>query len=362
MKALNEEAMWAAVQNRDARFDGEFYYGVTTTGVFCRPSCASRRALRKNVRFYRSADLAAGDGLRACKRCKPLDADARMPALSDLVALCRHIDAHPDESRSLATLGRRAKLRPFQVHRLFKTFLGVTPKEYVEQARLAGLKRHLRSAPSVTHAIYDAGFESASVVYGRLDTQLGMTPSRYRRGGAGVGISFAIGSTPLGKVMIGATDRGVCYLQFGDTHGELLEQLSKEYPQAQISPMPEAGREPFAAWMGALNEHLNGEAPRLDIPLDIRGTAFQRKVWDFLRRIPYGDVMSYAEVAQAIRAPKAARAVAKACATNRIGIAIPCHRVVRGDGSLGGYRWGETRKRALIDVERRRAGRKESKA
>jgi AraC family transcriptional regulator of adaptative response/methylated-DNA-[protein]-cysteine methyltransferase len=353
MKAFSDEAMWAAVKGRDARFDGKFYYGVTTTGVFCRPSCPSRPALRKNVRFYASSDLAEKDGLRACKRCKPLDTAAKLPALEDLIALCRHIDAHPDESRSLAALSRRARLSPFQVHRLFKTFLGVTPKEYVEQARLSGLKRHLRSAPSVTHAIYDAGFESASVVYGRLETHLGMTPSRYRRGGEGVGISFAIGSTPLGKVMIGATDRGVCYLQFGDTPGELLEQLSKEYPRATITPMPDAGRQPFGEWMTALNEHLRGASPRLELPLDIRGTAFQRKVWDFLRHIPYGDVMSYAEVAEGIQAPKAVRAVAKACATNRIGIAVPCHRVVRGDGSLGGYRWGEARKRALIDVERK---------
>ncbi|MEE8118330.1 MAG: bifunctional DNA-binding transcriptional regulator/O6-methylguanine-DNA methyltransferase Ada [Gammaproteobacteria bacterium] len=354
---MNKDAMWQAVRARDTRFDGEFFYGVLTTGVFCRPSCPSRQALRKNVRFYATAVAASKDGLRPCKRCKPLESTAKTPTLENLLALCRFIDAHPEEELTLNALCRRVGLSTFQVHRMFKAFLTVTPKEYIEQARLAALKRNLRSAPSVTHAIYDAGFGSVSVIYGRLDRQLGMTPKKYRSGGAGVSISFAIGDTALGRVLIGATDRGVCYLQFGDSDGELLEQLAREYPQAEIAPMPETTRGQFDDWMSALGSHLTGATPRLDLPLDIRGTAFQRKVWDFLRCIPYGDVMSYTEVAQAINAPTAARAVANACAKNRIGLLIPCHRVIRGDGTLGGYRWGTARKRTLIDVERRhRAG------
>lgn len=274
------------------------------------------------------------------------------PTVQQLVALCRHIDRHPDEPLTLAVLGEHAGLSVFQVHRLFKSWLGITPKDYIDQSRLRELKSQLRSSPSVTDAIYQAGFESASTVYGRLDLHLGMTPKHYRQGGQGVNISFATGKTPLGRVMIGATDRGVCYLQFGDSELELLEQLAAEYPNAEIAPMNEAGGRDFNAWMRALGRYLAGGAPRPDLPVDVRGTAFQKKVWDFLRGIPDGDVMSYSEVAAAIGSPKAARAVAGACAANRIGVLVPCHRVIRGDGSLGGYRWGLSRKRTLLDMER----------
>jgi len=275
------------------------------------------------------------------------------PTVQQLVALCRHIDRHPDEPLTLAVLGERSGLSVFQVHRLFKSWLGVTPKDYIDQSRLRELKSQLRVSPSVTDAIYQAGFESASAVYGRLDLHLGMTPKRYRQGGQGVAISFATGESPLGRVMIGTTDRGVCYLQFGDSELELLEQLAAEYPNAEIAPMNEAGSRDFNAWMSALGRYLAGSAPRPDLPLDVRGTAFQEKVWDFLRSIPDGDVMSYTEVAAAIGSPRAVRAVAGACAANRIGILVPCHRVIRGDGSLGGYRWGLSRKRTLLDMERK---------
>lgn len=358
-RTLSEEERWQAVLRRDAAFDGRFFYGVLSTGIFCRPSCPARRPRRANLRFYASAEAALADGLRPCRRCRPTET-APAPTLRQLITLCRHIEAQPDAPLTLTRLGERAGLSPFQVHRLFKTFLGVTPKDYIDQRRLQELKRRLRAAPSVTAAIYDAGFESASAVYGRLDLQLGMTPGRYRRGGAGVAISFALGDTPLGRVLIGATDRGVCCLQFGDSDLELLEQLAAEYPNAAIEPMPDDGREPFAAWMQALAAYLSGSRPRTELPLDIRGTAFQKRVWDFLRRIPAGEVMSYAEVAQAIGAPRAARAVAGACAANRIGLLVPCHRVIRGDGSLGGYRWGLARKRALLDMERKtRAGKRD---
>jgi AraC family transcriptional regulator of adaptative response/methylated-DNA-[protein]-cysteine methyltransferase len=236
---------------------------------------------------------------------------------------------------------------------LFKSFLHVTPKDYVEQVRVAALKRKLRSAQSVTEAIYDSGFESSSAVYGRLDAHLGMTPKRYRQGGEGVAISFAFGITPLGKVLIGATDRGVCYLQFGDSERELLEQLVGEYPNAIVSPSAMESDQQFATWITALNTNLEGKRSKAVLPLDIQGTAFQKRVWEFLRTIPSGDVVSYSEVAQGIGSPKAIRAAATACASNRIGVLIPCHRVIRGTGELGGYRWGLPRKRTLIDMERR---------
>ncbi len=342
---------WEAVRTRDANFDGQFWYGVMTTGVYCRPSCASRRPRRENVRFFDTTDAARDAGLRACKRCKP-DAQVQTSTLSTLLDLCRYIDGHPDAAHTLAALAKRSGLSQFQVHRLFKGFLQITPKAYIEQVRVAALKQRLRSAPSVTDAIYDAGFESSSALYGRLDAHLGMTPKSYRRGGSGIDISFAFAHTPLGRVLMGATDRGVCYLQFGASERELLEQLHREYPNATITPSAATSSKEFSAWVEALNKQLQSGQTMKGLPLDIQGTAFQKRVWEFLRSVPTGDVVSYSEVATAINAPKAVRAVASACARNHIGILIPCHRVIRSDGELGGYRWGLPRKRALIDAER----------
>lgn len=352
VQLINDDDKWQAVLTRDAAHDGEFLYGVTTTGVFCRPSCPSRRPKRENVRFYAHAKAAITDGLRPCRRCRPLQDTGDAAGVHTLLDLCRHIDAHPDEVHSLAALGERVGLSTFQVHRLFKRMLGLTPKQYADAARLRTVKHGLRAAPSVTEAIYDAGYGSGSRLYERVDTRLGMTPQQYRRGGAGVAISFAFGRTPLGLTLIGATDRGVCFLQFGDSQDALLVELTKEYPNATLAPMP-APSPQFDTWMAALAAHLEGRRPGPALPLDVHGTAFQLKVWDFLQRIPRGEVMSYAEVAQAIGMPKATRAVANACAHNRIGVLIPCHRVIRGNGELGGYRWGLPRKRALLDAERR---------
>jgi AraC family transcriptional regulator of adaptative response/methylated-DNA-[protein]-cysteine methyltransferase len=348
------DKQWKAVSERDAHFDGQFWYGVLTTGIYCKPSCASRAAKRANVQFFASVKDAEHAGLRACKRCRPDATASDAPVLSKLLAICRDVEAKPTAAHSLATLSKRAGVSQFHLHRLFKSFLQITPKDYVEQVRLAALKRQLRAANSVTDAIYDSGFESSSAVYGRLDAHLGMTPKTYRQGGAGVTISFAFGNTSLGKVLIGATDRGVCYLQFGDSERELLEQLTEEYRNATITPSVAVDNLQFATWMTALNANLAGKQAKTSLPLDIQGTAFQKRVWEFLRTIPSGAVVSYAEVAQGIGSPKAIRAAATACASNRIGVLIPCHRVIRGTGELGGYRWGLPRKRALIDMERRR--------
>jgi len=349
---MNEELRWQAVSARDRAKDGVFFYGVLTTGVYCRPSCGSRRPLRKNVRFYGRAEDAERDGLRPCRRCRPDALEATSPMLERVRRVCRHVEAHPHESLQLATLCRLFGGSPFHLQRSFKAIVGVTPKEYVEACRVGALKRGLREARSVTEAIYGAGYGSGSRVYERADTRLGMTPRQYRQGGAGVEISFASADTLLGLLLLGATDRGLCFVQFGPTEAALVERLREEFPRADVSAMAPGSRGELDRWMRMLNAHLAGKEQRLGIPLDARGTAFQLKVWDHLQKIPYGSVRSYAEVARAIGAPTAVRAVASACAANRVALLIPCHRVIRGDGALGGYRWGLERKRALIDRER----------
>jgi AraC family transcriptional regulator of adaptative response/methylated-DNA-[protein]-cysteine methyltransferase len=266
--------------------------------------------------------------------------------------LCRYLESHSDESPDLADLAARAGLSRFHLQRTFKAATGVTPKQYLEACRLRRLKKSLRDAPGVTEAIYDAGFGSSSRVYERADTRLGMTPLQYRQGGRDVAISYATIETPVGRMIIGATDRGICSVQFGENEEELVEGLRHEYPAAALAPMSEPRHPDFDQWIRALAAHLAGAQPGLKLPLDIRATAFQMRVWDYLQSIPYGQVQSYGEVAAGIGQPTAIRAVARACATNPVAIAIPCHRVIRGTGELGGYRWGMTRKRALIDRER----------
>ncbi len=275
----------------------------------------------------------------------------REAAFGALLDICRHVEAHPSARHDLNSLARRVQLSPFQLHRLFKSLLGITPREYVEQIRTGQLKGGLRTKSSVTDAIYAAGFDSSSAVYGRLDVHLGMTPRSYRSGGAQESISFAFGRTTLGHVLIGATDRGICYLQFGDSQGELLEQLVAEFPNATIAPSPQQSGPAFAQWMRALDAHLKGKPLKEKLPLDVQGTVFQKRVWEFLRTIPRGKVVSYTDVARGIGAPAAVRAAASACARNRIGVLIPCHRVLRGTGELGGYRWGLPRKRRLLEME-----------
>lgn len=350
---MRDEDMWRAVQQRDAALDRQFVYGVSTTGVYCRPSCPARRPRREHVRFFADPAAAAAAGLRPCRRCRPLERWQDDPEIAQLLALCRFVDASSDALPDGAALGARAGLDAFQLNRLFRRYLTITPGEYVERVRVQRIKHALRRSATVTDAIYDAGLGSSRALYERAPQALGMTPRQYRSGGAGLAISWAIGTTPLGLVCIGATDRGICHLQFGDERERLLGELAAEYPRARLAPMAAAARPAFDAWMAALNTHLHGQAPHLDLPLDLRGTAFQVRVWNYLRSIPYGAVVSYGEAAAALDAPRAVRAVASACARNRVAVLVPCHRVIRGDGELGGYRWGLPRKRALIDLERR---------
>ncbi|HWM94050.1 MAG TPA: bifunctional DNA-binding transcriptional regulator/O6-methylguanine-DNA methyltransferase Ada [Thermoanaerobaculia bacterium] len=347
---------WAAVETRDSRFDGRFVYAVASTGVYCRPSCPSRRPNRKSVSFFPGPEDAERAGYRACRRCRPRSAGPTDPERS--VERARAwLDAHPDEPVTLAALGEAVGLSPWYLQRTFKRLTGLTPKEYASARRLERLKTHLRKGDDVTTATYEAGYGSGSRVYEQSDARLGMTPATYRRGGEGTTIRYRIADSPLGRMLVGATGRGICAVTFGASDAELEAGLRREYPNAEIEPGEP--REPgeddaLEAWTSAIVHHLEGDAPRLTLPLDVKATAFQWRVWKALQEIPSGETRSYGEIAASLGQPRAARAVARACASNRVALAVPCHRVVRGDGDPGGYRWGEERKRRLLDLEQHR--------
>ena len=350
---LNAEECWQAVLRRDRNRDGQFLFGVTTTGVFCRPSCAARRPRRKNVRFFRTAAEAESAGLRPCLRCRPLDR-AEDRRVAQIRELCEYIRRNCDsgEALTLPVLSRQADLSTSRLRRMFRQIVGVTPRQYVEACRFEALKKGLRGGDQVTRAIYQAGFGSSSRVYEQAGSRLGMTPTEYRSGGSDVAISYALAETPVGRMIVAATDRGLCFVQFGESAGELVESLRREYPAAPIEQMHPGGSEQLELWVSALGRHLTGAEPHLELPLDVRASAFQLRVWNYLQAIPYGQTRSYSQVASAIGKPSAVRAVAGACAANRTAIAIPCHRVIRADGDLGGYRWGRERKRQLLERER----------
>jgi AraC family transcriptional regulator, regulatory protein of adaptative response / methylated-DNA-[protein]-cysteine methyltransferase len=349
---LNADHCWEAVVARDSEQDAEFFFGVLTTGVYCRPSCPARRPLRKNVRFYEAPPDAEKDGLRACLRCRPLATIGRDPDADRVREICRYIENNSDETLRLDALAARAGLSPFHFQRSFKAIAGVSPKQYLEAVRLKRLKSSVKGSKDVTAAMYDAGFGSSSRVYERSDTRLGMTPRQYRNGGRDVVITHVTVPSAVGPMMIGATDRGLCFVQFGDSQAALLKALKQEYPAASLQEMAKPYAAEFDRWVGALTAYIAGGQPHLDLPLDTHATAFQMRVWNYLQSIPSGTVQSYGEVAAAIGEPNAARAVARACASNTVAIVIPCHRVVRGSGELGGYRWGMARKRTFIDQER----------
>jgi AraC family transcriptional regulator of adaptative response/methylated-DNA-[protein]-cysteine methyltransferase len=348
---LDPDECWNSILQRDKTRDGHFYFGVLTTGVFCRPSCPARKPLRDNVRFYETTEQAEKAGLRACLRCRPLGAaaDARVAAMG---RLCEYIEENVERTLTLDDLGEHAHLSPSYLQRLFKSVVGVSPKQYADACRLRKLKSELRTSADVVQAVYGAGFGSSSRVYERADTRLGMTPGEYRRGAPGVVITYAPIESALGLLLLGATDRGICFLQFGASLESLQEELRREYPAARIEPMHGPRAPEFARWVNALNRYLEGVESRLDLPLDVRSTVFQMKVWTYLQSIPLGQVQSYGEVAAGIGQPRAARAVGRACAANRVALIIPCHRVIRSGGELGEYRWGLKRKQALLDAER----------
>jgi len=352
MKFMTADARWRAVRERDRAADGAFFYAVKTTGVFCRPSCAARLPRRENVAFYANAGDAQKAGFRPCLRCHPLAATGQDPATEDMIAMSRYIAEHADQTLPLEKLAKRSGLSPFHFQRTFKAVLGVTPKQFQADTRLKQLKANLRGGEDVAGAVFGAGFGSTSRVYEQVDGGLGMTPRAYRAGGQGETLHFATRRTSLGHLMMAATGRGVCFVQFGDSEAALKDQLAREYPNAKLEPSKATPA--LDRWIDALEAHLDEGGPRPDLPLDLRGTAFQIRVWRFLLSVKQGDAVSYAELAKGIGAPMAVRAAASACAKNRIAVLVPCHRVLRGDGALGGYRWGEARKRTLLDAERKR--------
>jgi AraC family transcriptional regulator of adaptative response/methylated-DNA-[protein]-cysteine methyltransferase len=344
--------MWSALQRRDSKFDGRFYFGVVTTGVYCRPSCPARRPRRENTRFLASTWEAEREGFRACLRCRPTETvtDHRVAVVRQM---CDHIQIHCEGGKplSLGALARRSGYSVTHLNRMFRELLGVTPRQFVEACRMDLLKRHLRATDSVTGAIYAAGYASSSRVYEKADRRLGMTPRTYGVGGEGTVIGFVDFETDFGRLMVGATDRGICFVQFGDSAASLLVALKREYPNARLEPGGE-GVPQLARWAESVAGTLRGSRPHADLPLDLRTTAFRYRVYRYLTSIPRGEVRSYADVAAAIGRPKATRAVATACASNTIAVLIPCHRVIRASGDLAGYRWGTERKRKLLAAEK----------
>jgi AraC family transcriptional regulator of adaptative response/methylated-DNA-[protein]-cysteine methyltransferase len=329
---------WHAVLARDRRFDGAFVYAVRSTGIYCRPSCASRRPRRTQVTFFPIPEAAEREGFRACRRCHPAAVNGGDPAVALVREACRAIAAGEPprgDSRRLA--------------RAFKRVLGITPRAYAEARRVSRFKQELKRRKHVSPALYEAGYSSTSRVYEHAHKQLGMTPATYARGGAGVGIAYVTVSTSLGYLLVAATERGVCRVVLGDTDATLAAELRAEFPAARVVA-DRSGK--LQGWVSAILAYVDGHEPDLDLPLDIRATAFQRKVWQELQKIPFGQTRTYAEIAKRIGQPTAARAVARACATNPAALVIPCHRVVRENGDLGGYRWGVERKEALLERER----------
>ncbi|MGA2980275.1 MAG: bifunctional DNA-binding transcriptional regulator/O6-methylguanine-DNA methyltransferase Ada [Terriglobales bacterium] len=342
---------WQAVLDRDSSLDGAFVFGVSSTGIFCRPSCPAKRPRRKNVSFFDHALQAEQAGYRACLRCRPKAVDGN-PQSALVRAMCRYIEQHIEDRITLSLLAKEFRRSSFHLQRTFKSVLGVSPKAYIDAIRLRQVKQNLQAGHSVTTALYAAGYGSSSRLYERTATQLGMTPEKYRRGAVAAVVRYTIASSPLGRMLIAATDKGICAIQFADRFADNDEQLQqglmREFPFA-VRRRDDAA---MSEWRVSLTRLMEGRESNPSLPLDIRATAFQRRVWEALQRIPRGETRSYSAVAKKIGMPKATRAVARACATNPVAIAIPCHRVVREDGNLGGYRWGIERKEQLLAMEK----------
>jgi AraC family transcriptional regulator of adaptative response/methylated-DNA-[protein]-cysteine methyltransferase len=344
MSDNTDDLRWEAVQRRDE--SAQFVYSVASTGVYCRPSCAARRALRRNVRFHATCADAERAGFRPCRRCRPNEASLAERHAEAVLQACRTIEA-TETAPILADLAAVAGMSRFHFLRVFRKATGVTPREYADRHRAERVRSELRAGASVTSALYDAGFNSSSRFYEKAPGMLGMTPLQFRRGGTGVAIRYSFGRSSLGLVMIAATDRGICSVRFGDSEAALTEELSANFPGAQIAPAEAT----FESRTRAVIEHIDNPRAGHDLPLDIRGTAFQMRVWQALREIPAGKTESYAQVAARAGSPAAVRAVGSACAANPVAVLVPCHRAVRSDGGLSGYRWGVERKRQLLEKE-----------
>ncbi len=348
---IQDEARWEAVLARDAAWDGRFVYGVRSTGIYCRPTCPSRRPRREQVTFFDGYDDAEKKGFRACKRCRP--ADTHSPAVELAAQARKIIEAAAADGQPVPTLqalGKQLSVSPYHLQRTFRAVMGMSPRQFAAAQRAVQMKNNLRDGKPVTQSLYEAGYGSPSRLYETSAEAFGMTPGAYRRGGAGMRITYTIIETPQpfgGCLLLAATQHGICSVQFGDHPEQLEAGLAAEFPHADRVRNDAA----LAQWVDLLRSHLTGRQPALNLPLDLQGTAFQQRVWAELRRIPYGQTRSYTQIAEAIQQPSAVRAVARACATNPAALVVPCHRVVRTDGSLAGYRWGIARKRALLERE-----------
>jgi AraC family transcriptional regulator of adaptative response/methylated-DNA-[protein]-cysteine methyltransferase len=353
------ERYWRAALARDARADGTFILGVRSTQIYCRPSCPARRPLRRNVVFFRTGEEAEQQGFRPCLRCKP---NEKSGALALVERAARELarssedggDAGDGREKSdhgrVAELARKLRVTPSGLRRAFQQVTGLSPRDLADALRLKRFKTLLRAGKNITDALYETGYGSSSRVYERSDAQLGMTPAAYQKGGKGMKLDYTIAKSPLGKVLVAATERGISAVYLGGDERALLAELRDEYPRAQIAP----ARGSYQQWVGEIVRQIEGRPSGLDLPLDVQGTAFQRRVWQELQRIPRGATRTYSQVAQSLGQPRAVRAVARACATNPVSIVVPCHRVVRGDGKLAGYRWGLSRKEQLLAAERTR--------
>lgn len=342
---METEVFWKAVTVNDARFDGAFFLGVKTTGIYCKPSCRARTPKRENVAFFPTTEAAEEFGLRACLRCKPKSEIVLDPQIEKLLKACELLEK--DDAVDLATLAAELELSTFHLQKSFKEVFGVSPKKYTEAKRMERFKHEVKSGSDVTTAMYDAGFGSSSRLYEKADERLGMTPTAYKKGGKGMTINFTITDCELGRILVARTIKGLCNVAFADEDEQLINNLRSEFPNAEIVKDANVLKE----FVDEILRHLSGEKRRLDLPLDIQATAFQMKVWELLRKIPYGETVSYTQIAEQLGDKNKVRSVARACATNRIAVVIPCHRVVAKDGKLSGYRWGMNRKEKLLATE-----------
>ncbi|MBK8017454.1 MAG: bifunctional DNA-binding transcriptional regulator/O6-methylguanine-DNA methyltransferase Ada [Betaproteobacteria bacterium] len=342
----DDTSRWEAVVGRDPRADGKFVFCVKTTGVYCKPSCAARLARRENVSFHTSCDAAEAAGYRPCKRCKPDEAAADSRLAGVVARLCRLIETS-ETAPTLAALAREAAMSPFHLQRVFKRITGLSPRDYAIAHRARRVRESLNPETTVTEALYAAGYGSSGRFYENADAALGMEPSRYKSGGEGADIRFAIARCSLGCVLVGTSGKGVCAVLLGDSADDLARELKARFPSARLV----ARDSDFARLLDDVVSLVEHPERPIELPLDVRGTAFQLRVWQALRQIPPGTTVTYSDLAAKVGAPKAVRAVANACAANVLAVAVPCHRVVRSDGGVGGYRWGVERKRALLDRE-----------
>jgi AraC family transcriptional regulator of adaptative response/methylated-DNA-[protein]-cysteine methyltransferase len=350
---MSNPEMWNAVLARDTSRDGSFVFAVKSTGIYCRPSCPARRPRREQVSFYHLPEAAEREGFRACRRCHPRRARATDPKIELAGRICHAIDEHGEEPQTLKTLSEETGVSAHHLQRTFKDVMGITPRQYADSQRLKKFKTRVKGGSSVTNAMYDAGYGSSRSLYEQSASRLGMTPATYGRGGRGMRIIYTTAGCALGRLLVAATEHGVCSVALGDTDADLIKALFAEYPNASIDSQDTRLSPSLNFWLNQVLELIAGKKPHTGLPLDVQATAFQSRVWGELRRIPRGVTRSYQEIAEAIGNPKAVRAVARACASNHVALVIPCHRVIREDKSLGGYRWGLERKERLLEQERK---------